>query len=227
MSHAELDRFDVITRVRERRLTQVEAARILDLGVRQVQRLCVSVAQQGADGLVSRKRGRPRSRRFPDQVRRAILTLISAHYSDFGPTLASEKLLERHGIEVSNETVRKLMIKAGIWQTRAQRKPKAPSAAARAALAAVSDCQQHAVRFFPEHRRRVPKGKASAHVAPVCHMHYDAACPQWNGSIAVASRCTSKTTRLRTFTSSRQVTNVYLWLSNRSKYWRARPIHAM
>jgi len=108
MSHAELDRFDVITRVRERRLTQVEAARILDLGVRQVQRLCVAVAQQGADGLVSRKRGRPSSRRFPDQFRRAILTLISAHYSDFGPTLASEKLLERHGIEVSNETVRKL-----------------------------------------------------------------------------------------------------------------------
>jgi hypothetical protein len=29
MSHSELDRFGVITRVRERRLTQVEAARIL------------------------------------------------------------------------------------------------------------------------------------------------------------------------------------------------------
>jgi hypothetical protein len=34
------------------------------------------------------------------------------------------KLLERHKIKVSNETVRKLMIQAGIWQTRAQRKPK-------------------------------------------------------------------------------------------------------
>jgi transposase len=124
MSHPELDRFAVITRVRERRLTQVEAARILDLGVRQVQRLCAAVTQQGADGLVSRKRGRPSSRRFPDQFRRAIVTLISARYSDFGPTLASEKLLERHGIQVSNETVRKLMIEAGIWRTRAQRKPK-------------------------------------------------------------------------------------------------------
>jgi hypothetical protein len=30
MSHSELDRFGVITRVRERRLTQIEAARILD-----------------------------------------------------------------------------------------------------------------------------------------------------------------------------------------------------
>jgi hypothetical protein len=50
--------------------------------------------------------------------------LITEHYSDFGPTLASEKLLERHGISVSNETVRKLMIQAGLWRTRAQRQPK-------------------------------------------------------------------------------------------------------
>jgi hypothetical protein len=53
MSHSELDRFGVITRVRERRLTQIEAAWVLNLGVRQVQRLCAAVAQQGADGLVS------------------------------------------------------------------------------------------------------------------------------------------------------------------------------
>jgi hypothetical protein len=124
MSHTELDRFGVITRVRERRLTQVEAARILGLGVRQVQRLCAAVASDGADGLISRKRGRPSSRRFPNGFRRSIVTLISAHYADFGPTLASEKLLERHGIAVSNETVRKLMIEAGTWRTRAQRKPK-------------------------------------------------------------------------------------------------------
>src|ERR1700682_2203001 len=57
MSHSELDRFGIITRVRERRLTQVEAARILDLGVRQVPRLCAAMANNGADGLIARKRG--------------------------------------------------------------------------------------------------------------------------------------------------------------------------
>ena len=124
MSHAELDRFGVITRVLERRLKQREAARILELGMRQVQRLCAAVAREGADGLISRKRGRPSSRRFPEEFRRAIVTLISAHYADFGPTLACEKLRERHGISVSNESVRKLMIKAGLWRTRAQRQPK-------------------------------------------------------------------------------------------------------
>jgi hypothetical protein len=75
MSHSELDRFGIITKIRERRLTQVEAARILDLGVRQVQRLCAAVGRDGADGLVSRKRGRPSSRRLSDDFRREILTL--------------------------------------------------------------------------------------------------------------------------------------------------------
>jgi hypothetical protein len=64
MNHAELDRFGVITRMRERRLTQIEAARILDLGIRQVQRLCATAAQDGADGLISRKPADPAAAGF-------------------------------------------------------------------------------------------------------------------------------------------------------------------
>jgi len=104
----------VITRVQERKLTQTEAARMLGIGVRQVQRLCGAVRRDGADGLVSRRRGRPSAKRFPEHFTRAIVTLITEHYSDFGPTLTAEKLAERHGLTVSNETVRKLMIQAGL-----------------------------------------------------------------------------------------------------------------
>ena len=124
MSHAELDRFGIISRVRERRLKQIEAARMLGVGVRQVQRMCAVVRREGADGLVSRKRGRPSSRRFPDAFKRRVISLISEHYSDFGPTLAMEKLVERHGIAISDEAVRKLMIETGLWVPHAQRKPK-------------------------------------------------------------------------------------------------------
>jgi hypothetical protein len=35
-------------------------------------------------------------------------------YSDFGPTLAAEVLLERHGVKVSRETFRKWMVEAGL-----------------------------------------------------------------------------------------------------------------
>jgi hypothetical protein len=37
------------------------------------------------------------------------------HYSDFGPTLAAEKLRERHDISVSVETLRKWMTADGLW----------------------------------------------------------------------------------------------------------------
>ncbi len=44
--------------------------------------------------------------------------LIGAHYRDFGPTLASEKLTERHSIRLCVESTRQLMMAAGYWQPR-------------------------------------------------------------------------------------------------------------
>src|SRR5215211_4122586 len=40
-----------------------------------------------------------------------------------GPTLAAEKLEERHDVRVSRETLRSWMIQAGLWLPRAERKP--------------------------------------------------------------------------------------------------------
>ena len=124
MSHAELDRLEIISRVRERRPTQFEAARMLGVGVRQVQPKCAAVRREGADGLGSRKRGRPSSRRFPESFKRQIVTLINEHYSDFGPTLAMEKLAERYGIAISDEALRTPMIETALWLPHARRKPK-------------------------------------------------------------------------------------------------------
>jgi len=42
--------------------------------------------------------------------------MIGEHYHDFGPTLAAEKLAERHDIHLSFETVRQIMIAAGYWK---------------------------------------------------------------------------------------------------------------
>jgi hypothetical protein len=51
-----------------------------------------------------------------------VLNLVREHYSDFGPTLAREKLLERHGLLISRETLRGLMRDADLWHTRAPRR---------------------------------------------------------------------------------------------------------
>ena len=52
----ELDRLDLLGQVIERRMTQRQAAAQLGLSLRQVERLCRALRQQGASGLVSRKR---------------------------------------------------------------------------------------------------------------------------------------------------------------------------
>lgn len=122
MSHKELERLEVVQRTLERRLTQAEGAAVLGISVRQIQRLCAAYRAQGASGLVSRRRGQPSNRTLPKALKAEVMALVSAHYSDFGPTLACEKLVERHGCFVSRETLRAWMIEAGLWVPRNLRK---------------------------------------------------------------------------------------------------------
>ncbi len=48
--------------------------------------------------------------------------MIRTHYADFGPTLATEALAERHAIHVGRETLRRWMMADGMWLSRKQRK---------------------------------------------------------------------------------------------------------
>lgn len=124
MSHGELSRLDTLMRVERGELRVSDAALILDLKRRQVFRLLDRLRCDGAAGLVSRKRGQPGNRRHSDTLREQITAIVREHYADFGPTLAREYLIERHGIKVSCETLRQLMIKAGLWKDREARRPR-------------------------------------------------------------------------------------------------------
>jgi transposase len=124
MSTQELDRLGVIRQVLEQRLTRVKAGHLLGLSARQVARLCRAYGRDGAAGLVSRKRGRSSNRKLSATIETQVVELVRAHYDDFGPTLVREKLQERHGIKLCVETVRRILLKAGIWLPRDQRVPK-------------------------------------------------------------------------------------------------------
>ena len=125
MSAKELDRLEIIGRVVERRLTQRTAADRLGLSLRHVERLCRAFRRHGAAGLVSRKRGHPSNRKLAEAGREQAVDLVRGHYSDFGPTLACEKLTEQHGFTLSRETLRRWMTEAGLWVPRAQRHRRA------------------------------------------------------------------------------------------------------
>jgi transposase len=125
MSNRELTRLEAMQRIQDKRLTQKEAARMLNLSVRQVKRLYRAYKAHGAKGLVSARRGRPSNHRMDVQVEQQVLDLLKEKYEDFGPTLAHEKLTEVHGIGLSRESVRKLMIVEGLWKPKRARKPSA------------------------------------------------------------------------------------------------------
>jgi hypothetical protein len=76
----------------------------------------------GGAALIHKARGRTATNRFNIGVRDYALELVRQNYRDFGPTLAAEVLLERHGVEVSRETLRKWMAEAGLWLSRRQRR---------------------------------------------------------------------------------------------------------
>ena len=113
MSVKELRRVHVIRQTMEKTLTQVQAGTVLGLTPRHIRRLIGRMEQVGDQGLAHRGRGRASNRRIPDKVKRTVLTLYEQRYGDFGPTLAAEKLAERHGIPLSAETLRRWLRAAG------------------------------------------------------------------------------------------------------------------
>ena len=123
MSRQEITRLEVIQRLNDKRLKQTEAAQMLGISVRQIKRLFRAYKARGPSGLVSRRRGRSSNNQLdPGTVQKAI-DLIYERYQDFGPTLAHEKLTEVHGLKLSDESVRRLMITEGLWKPKRAKKP--------------------------------------------------------------------------------------------------------
>src|SRR3954447_7509519 len=116
MSRTEIDRMSVLQDLGAGRIKVAAAATLMGLGRRQVYRLAKAYGQRGPEALVSRRRGRPSNRSYPLGLRETAIGIIRDRYSDFGPTLATEKLAELHGLCLARETVRQWMIAAGLWE---------------------------------------------------------------------------------------------------------------
>lgn len=112
----ELKRLHVIHKVPDGGIKQVEAADILSLTDRQIRRIVKKIRVEGDAGIVHKSRGKPSNRRLPKKVKYKVIKIYKEKFSGFGPTLASEKLLEMEGIQINDETLRKWLIESGEWQ---------------------------------------------------------------------------------------------------------------
>jgi len=114
MSHQELERIKVIERVLLGELSQIMAGKKLGITSRHVSRLIKKYEQDGASGLISKQRGAAGNRGFSPSFKALVIETVKANYSDFGPTFAAEKLLEREHLKVNKETLRGWMIESGL-----------------------------------------------------------------------------------------------------------------
>src|SRR3970282_1951429 len=121
MSQKERDRLQVLHAANQRHLTQKEAAGQMGVTERWGRKVLARMRKEGGRALIHRLRGRRSNRKLPDSVRKKAVGLVRKEYPDFGPTLASEYLAERHGVRLSRETLRGWMIAAQLWRPRRAR----------------------------------------------------------------------------------------------------------
>jgi transposase len=120
LGQRERDRLKVLHEIKKGHLKQREAGERLHLSERQIRRLLRRIGEQGDRGVLHGLRGRPSNRKFPAPFEQQVIERMRQQYSDFGPTLASEKL-HQEGLRVSRETLRRWMAQAGLWRPRPKR----------------------------------------------------------------------------------------------------------
>lgn len=116
MGQKELLRSRVMARVAEGQLSLKEASLKLKVSYRQAKRILRRYRQQGEEGLLHKLQGRISNNRLDPGLVSRVLTEYRASYGGFGPTLASEKLKEREGIQIGVETLRQLLLREGLWE---------------------------------------------------------------------------------------------------------------
>lgn len=124
MSVKEAGRLGIMRQMDKKDLTPQRAAEELGLSLKQLRRVRKRYLAEGAVGLLSKKRGRVSSNRISEKIRDRAINLVRAKYIDFGPTLAREKLLERHKFRLSRETLRKWMVQEGVWVPRKKKEKR-------------------------------------------------------------------------------------------------------
>ena len=123
LSRKERSRAEVLSRVSKSSISLLKASELLGVSYRQMLRIWQRFKLDGASGLKHGLRDRQSNRRIDSDRRDRVLELYQAKYGDFGPTLAVEYLAKEDGEELSEETLRRWLIAAGLWSPRRRGSP--------------------------------------------------------------------------------------------------------
>jgi transposase len=112
---------DVMLRAMAKRITWFQAAEILGISCRQMQRWKTRFERHGYEGLFDRRRGIPSPKRVPLATVEEVLRLYQEQYFDFNVRHFHEKLSSEHNIQLSYTWVKQALQGAGLVKSRRKR----------------------------------------------------------------------------------------------------------
>lgn len=116
MSEKERDRLKVLHEVEQGHLRQRQGAEQLGMSERGFRKLLKRFRGKSDAAVVHGLRGGRSNRKLKEETAARAVDAVKRDYRDFGPTLAAEYLEKDLKISLSRETLRQLLIQAGIWK---------------------------------------------------------------------------------------------------------------
>jgi transposase len=105
---------DVMLQAMAKKITWWQAAEILGISERHLRRWRERHVEEGYDGLLDRRRGRPSRRRIPVATVERVFALYREKYFDLNVQHFHEKLQAEHGIKLSYTWVKQALQGAGL-----------------------------------------------------------------------------------------------------------------
>lgn len=113
MTIKESQRYDIIRNLINKKIDGTQAAKKLNLSIRQTKRIKKEVIKHGIKGIIHKNRGKQSNRKMDNNIKKEIINIIEDKYHDFSSQMTFEKLNEIHNIKVSYPTIRRIRLSEG------------------------------------------------------------------------------------------------------------------
>lgn len=124
LSKQEARKIAIIEELLAKRFTNKQAAELLDLSIRQVQRLKSEATTNGVMNLLHKNRGRKPVNTLDPEIAAQIITFYQSEIPGYNFCHATDVLAEEKNIFVSVSTVSRILKNKGIRSPKAKRRPK-------------------------------------------------------------------------------------------------------
>jgi transposase len=123
MSQKEIDRLQIIKKIEAKELKVEEGAELIGISERQTYRVLKKVREEGSKGIIHKLRGKKSNRGYPEELKEKVIRIYRGSYSDYGPSLFAEQLVESHKISLDHETIRRWLRAKAITTTMRKKRP--------------------------------------------------------------------------------------------------------